>query len=133
MKMNTHLNIENIAGSIIVPVWCGSERGTAFFISPTNLLTAFHVIAGYVADGSNIYIDVNGISTECTCEELVKGKDIAILTCVDYTNECTSLQLLASDCRKGQVLSIVGYPEELGNGIDAFSFSVMNVRSSKSV
>ena len=133
MKMNTHLNIENIAGSIIVPVWCGSERGTAFFISPTNLLTAFHVIAGYVADGSNIYIDVNGISTECTCEELVKGKDIAILTCVDYTNECTSLQLLASDCRKGQVLSIVGYPEELGNGIDAFSFSVMNVRSVPSI
>ena len=103
MKMNTHLNIENIAGSIIVPVWCGSERGTAFFISPTKLLTAFHVIAGYVADGSNIYIDVNGISTECTCEELVKGKDIAILTCVDYTNECTSLKLL------GPLEKVCGY------------------------
>ena len=50
MKMNTHLNIEDVAGSIVVPVWCGSERGTAFFISPTKLLTAFHVVAEYVAD-----------------------------------------------------------------------------------
>lgn len=133
MNMNTHLNIEDVAGSIVVPVWCGSERGTAFFISPTKLLTAFHVVAEYVADDSDIFISVNGITTECTCEELAKGKDIAILNCVDYTNECTSLQLLASDCRKGQVLSIVGYPEELGNGIDAFSFSVMNVRTITSI
>lgn len=133
MKMNTHLNIEDVAGSIVVPVWCGSERGTAFFISPTKLLTAFHVVAEYVADDSDIFISVNGITEECTCEELVKGKDIAILNCVDYTNESTSLQLLASDCRKGQVLSIVGYPEELGNGIDAFSFSVMNVRTITSI
>ena len=133
MKMNTHLNIEDVAGSIVVPVWCGSERGTAFFISPTKLLTAFHVVAEYVADDSDIFISVNGITTECTCEELAKGKDIAILNCVDYSNECTSLQLLASDCRKGQVLSIVGYPEELGNGIDAFSFSVMNVRTITSI
>lgn len=133
MKMNTHLNIEDVAGSIVVPVWCGSERGTAFFISPTKLLTAFHVVAEYVADESDIFISVNGITEECTCEELAKGKDIAILNCVDYTNESTSLQLLASDCRKGQVLSIVGYPEELGNGIDAFSFSVMNVRTITSI
>lgn len=129
MKMNTHLNIEDVAGSIVVPVWCGSERGTAFFISPTKLLTAFHVVAEYVADDSDIFISVNGITAECTCEELAKGRDIAILTCVSYKNECSPYSLLASDCRKGQVLSVVGYPEELGNGVDAFSFSVVNVRT----
>ena len=133
MKMNTHLNIEDVAGSIVVPVWCGSERGTAFFISPTKLLTAFHVVAEYVADDSDIFISVNGLTTECTCEELAKGRDIAILTCVSYKNECSPYSLLASDCRKGQVLSVVGYPEELGNGIDAFSFSVVNVRSITSI
>lgn len=133
MKMNTHLNIENVAGSIVVPVWCGSERGTAFFISPTKLLTAFHVVAEYVADGSDIFINVNGITTECNCEELAKGRDIAILTCVSYKNECSPYSLLASDCRKGQVLSVVGYPEELGNGVDAFSFSVVNVRTITSI
>lgn len=133
MKMNTHLNIEDVAGSIVVPVWCGSERGTAFFISPTKLLTAFHVVAEYVADDSDIFISVNGITTECTCEELAKDRDIAILTCVSYKNECSPYSLLASDCRKGQVLSVVGYPEELGNGIDAFSFSVVNVRSITSI
>lgn len=133
MKMNTHLNIEDVAGSIVVPVWCGSERGTAFFISPTKLLTAFHVVAEYVADDSDIFISVNGITEECTCEELAKGRDIAILTCVSYKNECSPYSLLASDCRKGQVLSIVGYPEELGNGVDAFSFSVVNVRTITSI
>lgn len=40
---------------------------------------------------------------------------------------------MASDCRKGQVLSVVGYPEELGNGVDAFSFSVVNVRTITSI
>lgn len=133
MKMNTHLNIEDVAGSIVVPVWCGSERGTAFFISPTKLLTAFHVVAEYVADESDIFISVNGITEECTCEELAKGRDIAILTCVSYKNECSPYSLLASDCRKGQVLSVVGYPEELGNGVDAFSFSVVNVRTITSI
>lgn len=133
MKMNTHLNIEDVAGSIVVPVWCGSERGTAFFISPTKLLTAFHVVAEYVADDSDIFISVNGITAECTCEELAKGRDIAILTCVSYKNECSPYSLLASDCRKGQVLSVVGYPEELGNGVDAFSFSVVNVRTITSI
>ena len=133
MKMNTHLNIEDVAGSIVVPVRCGSERGTAFFISPTKLLTAFHVVAEYVADGSDIFINVNGITTECNCEELAKGRDIAILTCVSYKNECSPYSLLASDCRKGQVLSVVGYPEELGNGVDAFSFSVVNVRTITSI
>ena len=64
MKMNTHLNIEDVAGSIVVPVWCGSERGTAFFISPTKLLTAFHVVAEYVADDSDIFISVNGINNK---------------------------------------------------------------------
>lgn len=133
MKMNTHLNIEDVAGSIVVPVWCGSERGTAFFISPTKLLTAFHVVAEYVADDSDVFISVNGITTECNCEELAKGRDIAILTCVSYKNECSPYSLLASDCRKGQVLSVVGYPEELGNGVDAFSFSVVNVRTITSI
>lgn len=133
MEMNTHLNIEDVAGSIVVPVWCGSERGTAFFISPTKLLTAFHVVAEYVADDSEIFISVNGITAECTCEELAKGRDIAILTCISYKNECSPYSLLASDCRKGQVLSVVGYPEELGNGVDAFSFSVVNVRTITSI
>lgn len=133
MKMNTRLNIEDVAGSIVVPVWCGSERGTAFFISPTKLLTAFHVVAEYIADGSNIFIGVNGTAVACTCEELAKGKDIAILKCVDYQNGSQPFSLLASGCRKGQVLSIVGYPEELGNGIDAFSFSVVNVRAITSI
>lgn len=56
--MNTLLNIDELAGTTIVPVWCGNERGTAFFISETQLLTAFHVVVENKVDGSAIYISM---------------------------------------------------------------------------
>lgn len=127
--MNTLLNIDELAGTTIVPVWCGNERGTAFFISETQLLTAFHVIVENKVDGSAIYINVDGLDVECSCEDVAKDRDLALLTCKDYKNDKFHFRLLASDCRKGQSLSIIGYPEELGNGIDIFRFNVTNVRS----
>lgn len=42
--MSTLLNVDKLAGTSIVPIWCGSERGTAFFISENQLLTAYHVV-----------------------------------------------------------------------------------------
>ena len=127
--MNTLLNIDELAGTTIVPVWCGNERGTALFISETQLLTAFHVIVENKVDGSAIYINVDGLDVECSCEDVAKDRDLALLTCKDYKNDKFHFRLLASDCRKGQSLSIIGYPEELGNGIDIFRFNVTNVRS----
>lgn len=38
------LNIEEYANFSIVPIICGQERGTAFFIDSTHLLTANHII-----------------------------------------------------------------------------------------
>ena len=46
-----NLNIDNYGGKGVVPLFCGSYvSGTAFFISPTHLLTAGHVIAEYILD-----------------------------------------------------------------------------------
>ena len=127
--MNTLLNIDDVAGCSIVPVFCGCERGTAFFISDTKLLTAYHIVVEYFVDDSEILIHVDGQNICCNCEELAKDKDVAILTCKNYKNPHTKFCLLATECKVAHPLSIIGYPEELGNGIDAFKFSVMNVRS----
>ena len=46
-----NLNIDDFGGKSIVPVYCGSYiSGTAFFVSPTKLLTASHVLAEYILD-----------------------------------------------------------------------------------
>ena len=40
-----NLNIDDFGGNSVVPVYCGSYiSGTAFFVSPTRLLTAGRVI-----------------------------------------------------------------------------------------
>lgn len=127
--MSTLLNVDKLAGTSILPVWCGSERGTAFFISENQLLTAYHVVVENKVDESAIYINVDGLDVECSCEDVAKDRDIALLTCKDYRDDEFYFHLLASDCRKGQSLSIIGYPEELGNGIDIFKFGVTNIRS----
>lgn len=100
--MNTLLNIDELAGTTIVPVWCGNERGTAFFISETQLLTAFHVVVENKVDGSAIYINVDGLDVECSYDDVAKDRDLALLTCKNYRNDESHFRLLASDCRKGQ-------------------------------
>ena len=46
-----NLNIDNYGGKGVVPMFCGSYvSGTAFFVSPTHLLTAGHVLAEYYLD-----------------------------------------------------------------------------------
>lgn len=46
-----NLNIDNYGGKGVVPVFGGNYvSGTAFFVSPTYLLTAGHVIAEYILD-----------------------------------------------------------------------------------
>ena len=44
----------------VVPIICGGERGTAFFISPDTLLTARHIIVDYIDSncGEEILINI---------------------------------------------------------------------------
>lgn len=74
--------------TLVVPVRCESEQGTAFFISDTQLLTARHVVKAHfqsVAAPAAIYINVAGQSLLCMGEELsIPGNaiDLALLTVV---------------------------------------------------
>ena len=126
-----NLNINNYGGKGVLPVFCGSYvSGTAFFVTPTHLLTAGHVIAEYILDKEAMVAVV--VEEEFkVCRVLVHqaNPDVAILECVDYIcpNEYV-LPLLASKFKESIDLLIVGYPRELGNGVDYFGVTVKNSR-----
>ena len=126
-----NLNINNYGGKGVLPVFCGSYvSGTAFFVTPTHLLTAGHVIAEYILDKEAMVAVV--VEEECkVCRVLVHqaNPDVAILECVDYIcpNEYI-LPLLASKFKESIDLLIVGYPRELGNCVDYFGVTVKNSR-----
>ena len=126
-----NLNIDNYGDKGVVPVFCGSYiSGTAFFVTPTHLLTADHVIAEYILDKEAMVAVV--VEEEYkVCRVLVHqaNPDVAILECVDYIcpNEYV-LPLLASKFKESIDLLIVGYPRELGNGVDYFGVTVKNSR-----
>ena len=126
-----NLNIDNYGDKGVVPVFCGSYiSGTAFFVTPTHLLTAGHVIAEYILDKEAMVAVV--VKEEYkVCRVLVHQAepDVAILESVDYIcpNEYV-LPLLASKFKESIDLLIVGYPRELGNGVDYFGVTVKNSR-----
>lgn len=129
--MSINLNIDNYGGRSIVPVRCGYYMsGTAFFVSPTRLLTAGHVLAEYRLDkGTTVAIKVGGDEKFCRVIEDSTTPDVAVLECVDYAcpNEYI-LPLLVSKFRKDIEAMVIGYPRELGNGEDFYGVTVRNSR-----
>ena len=126
-----NLNIDNYGGKGVVPLFCGSYiSGTAFFISPTHLLTAGHVLAEYYLDEeATVAVVVEDDYKTCRVLAHQDIPDVAILECDNYIcpNEFV-LPLLSTKFREGIDLLIVGYPRELGNGVDYFGVTVKNSR-----
>ena len=126
-----NLNIDNYGGKGVVPVFCGSYvTGTAFFVTPTHLLTAGHVIAEYILDKEKmVAVVVEEEYKVCRVLAHQAIPDVAILECVEYIcpNEYL-LPLLGSKFKEGIDLLIVGYPRELGNSVDYFGVTVKNSR-----
>ena len=126
-----NLNIDNYGGKGVVPVFCRNYvSGTAFFVSPTHLLTAGHVLAEYYLDKeATVAVVVEDDYKTCRVLAHQDIPDVAILECVDYIcpNEYV-LPLLSSKFKDGIDLIIVGFPRELGNGVDYFGVTVKNSR-----
>lgn len=123
-----------IVETLVVPVHCESEQGTAFFISDTLLLTARHVVKAHfqsVAAPAAIYIDVAGQSLLCKGEELsIPGKaiDLALLTVVpeaDY-HATEYMTLLCDVYVKNMPLRVYGYPQEMVMGCNLVDLEVRN-------
>ncbi len=125
------LNIDDFGGKSVVPVYCGSYvSGTAFFVSPTKLLTAGHVLAEYILDKESIVaIIIAGVHKYCRVLHQSTCPDVAVLECVDYQSpQQDILKLLDCKFKKGIEALVVGYPRELGNAEDYFGVTVKNSR-----
>lgn len=88
-----------------VKVVCGGEQGTAFFITPNKLLTAWHVVANSV-NGEDVF---TSYGIKCAVKPIKDNVDVALLTVEnDYNAHCVSL--LAMPKTGEQPLTMYGFP-----------------------
>lgn len=128
--MSLNINIDKYGNMAVVPVRCGNITGTAFFVSDDLLLTATHVISQYIDNSESYKIRVCIMDewVECDIAYNFLPADVVLLRC-SKANQCDhKLNLLASDCPEGEELKIVGFPQEIGNGVDYFGVDVRNSR-----
>ena len=110
----------------IVPVECGSNRGTAFFIKDDTLLTARHVLGDYAVDKEDVLIQVGNKCIVCQIEYIAAEEDpidVILLRTEEYKHE-QCLPLLSAVFNEERSLCIMGYPKELVNGKDIVSIDV---------
>lgn len=125
----SYLNAK-IAERLVVPVQCEASCGTAFFIGPTQLLTARHVVkAHFQSSKMPVHIIVSGKKVLCRAEELSipnEAIDIALLTIVDDYEAIEYLTLLCDDFVPNLSLCVCGYPEEVAMGMNLVNLKVKN-------
>jgi len=110
----------------VVPVICGNERGTAFFVAPGTLVTARHVVAEHFVGNSPIIVSAGALSILCDVEFIAEkgvNVDVVLLKCKDY-QQVDYLKLLAAEFNEDRQLTIIGYPKEFGNNSDIISIEV---------
>ena len=125
--MSLNLNIDLYGGKSILPVICGSCRGTAFYIGNQRFLTAWHVVSEAVSLNEDIILTHDEETLFCRLIPLGE-MDVALLECDSEFHEITPIELLKTDFRQDIDLEIIGYPQEIGNGLDYFGVKVKNLK-----
>lgn len=125
MNMKYPIDLQKRIYSSIVPVECGNEKGTAFFVTPDTLVTARHVVADKEMNDSPVLISTK---TPVLCDVIyiaAEGDniDVVLLKCRDYQQN-DSLRLLAAEFNEERQLTITGYPKEFGNCTELISIEV---------
>lgn len=123
-------HISQLAGNSVVPVHCDAHHGTAFFIAPRLLLTARHVVLDVRAEenSDSFYVIVNGQKVLCYYTEIKDYVDVALLHTIDFIQDKNCCLPLLAGTMIIQPLDILGYPQEIGNGIDYFIIKVENYK-----
>lgn len=122
--MHLKFEIRKTLFNAIVPLRCGSEHATAFFIGEDILLTVRHAVIDHLYNNDTpVFINI-GKPILCTVEEL-GDIDVVILKCTEHIQHDT-LQLLAAAFNEDLELMVTGYPSELGNNKDLISLSIRN-------
>lgn len=130
MSSLSSLDINHLAGNAVVPVECGIHHGTAFFIAPTLLLTARHVVLDIRVEerSESFYVIVNGQKVFCYYTDVKYQVDVALLHTIDFYQDKNCCMQLLSGSMIIQSLDILGYPLEIGNGVDYFNVIVQNYK-----
>lgn len=127
MSMKYPIKIWKGIYASVVPVSCENERGTAFFVAPNTLVTARHIVAPHILDGTPVIISVDK-QVLCDVEFIAEdgiNVDVVLLRCKDYQQN-DYLKLLAAEFNEDRQLTIVGYPKEFGNCSDLISIEVQD-------
>jgi hypothetical protein len=126
MAMKFPAEIRDRLYEAIVPVKCGSNRGTAFFIKDDTLLTARHILEDYAVDNEEVFIQVDNKSIKSQVEYIAEEGDpvdVVVLRIDKYKHE-QCLPLLSAVFNEERPLCIIGYPKELVNGKELVSIDV---------
>lgn len=123
-----NLSIKHHILGMIVPVNCNGVIGTAFFISPTQLLTARHNVIDAIIqpNEAEIYIKYRDEYILCNVTVLLdengKHQDLVILTIIEKSIQLDGnpFILLDSHFNHEMRFDIYGFPRELANCTYAF-------------
>lgn len=130
--MNFPVELRKIIYTSVVPVECGCNRGTAFFVAPGMLLTARHVVVDYALNNQPVIIKTD---KQVLCDVIFLGEDgdnidVVLLKCKEYQQN-ESLKLLAAVFNERRQLTIIGYPKEFGKGTELISIDVQDRLNTK--
>lgn len=94
---------------LIVQVICDKEIGTAFYVAPDLLLTAWHTVESFKKDGNNVVKAVGG-DLKFVVDKIYKNADVAVLKVQGKTSK-EYLPLLSHHIRIGENCITFGYPD----------------------
>lgn len=95
---------------MIVQVICDKEAGTAFYVAPDRLLTAYHTVASFNASGNNIIKDTREGDLRFELSDFYEDVDLAVLR-VEGRNSSVYLPLLNHRFRIDEEFGSFGYPD----------------------
>ena len=99
---------------LIIQVICDDEVGTAFYVAPDRLLTAYHTVASLKATGNNIVKDSREGELKFELSTFYEEIDIAVLK-VEGRISSDYLPLLNHRNRIGEEFVSFGYPDTTNN------------------
>lgn len=94
---------------LIVKIICDKDVGTAFYVAPDRLLTAYHTVASFKATGNNVVKDSREGDLKFDLGDIYEDIDLAILK-VEGRNSSDYLPLLNHRVRIGGEFVSFGYP-----------------------
>lgn len=100
--------------TLIVQIICDKEIGTAFYVAPDLLLTAYHTVSSFNEDGNNIIKDIQDGDLRFKVVNNYDDIDVSVLKVMGRTSK-GYYKLQARHNRIGEEFASFGYPDKSSN------------------